>query len=36
MDWIKTALFSALKALYVEPIIHSCCIHTGGDGKLHA
>lgn len=34
MDWIHIVLFKASKALYIEPIFHLHCIHTGG-GKLH-
>lgn len=34
MDWIYMELFKAPKTLYIEPIIHSRHIRTGG-GKLH-
>lgn len=35
MDWISMAFFKTLKALYMELIIHSQHILSGGGGKMH-
>lgn len=34
MDWIYAALFSALKAFYIEPIIYPRHVHTGESRPL--